>query len=136
MVRQTVSWVAHYFSTFSLKLAENEYFSKLEKEFRFQVITLQPYLILQSIPYIRYPRVFAILSRTNSEFWHIQNARYIKNSFNIPCETLLIHAKSWYTENLRHIQNNVNLQNKVYTEFSVTLPFKNQRHIQNPIKYL
>ena len=34
----TVSWVAHYFSNSFLKLAGNEYCSKLEKEFRFQVI--------------------------------------------------------------------------------------------------
>ena len=33
-----VSWVAHYFSNSFQKLARNEYCSKLEKEFRFQVI--------------------------------------------------------------------------------------------------
>ena len=38
MVCQTVSLVAHYFSNSFLKLAGNEYCSKLEKEFRFQVI--------------------------------------------------------------------------------------------------
>ena len=32
MVFQTVFWVAHYFSNSFLKLAENEYCSKLEKE--------------------------------------------------------------------------------------------------------
>ena len=31
-------WVAHYFSNSFQKLAGNEYCSKLEKEFRFQVI--------------------------------------------------------------------------------------------------
>ena len=38
MVFETVSWVAHYFSNSFLKLAGNEYCSKLEKEFRFQVL--------------------------------------------------------------------------------------------------
>ena len=38
VVSQTVSWVAHYFSSLFQKLAGNEYCSKLEKEFRFQVI--------------------------------------------------------------------------------------------------
>ena len=35
MVCQTVSLVAHYFSNSFLKLAGNEYCSKLEKEFKF-----------------------------------------------------------------------------------------------------
>ena len=38
MVSQTVSWVGHYFSNSFQKLAGDEYFSKLEKEFRLQVI--------------------------------------------------------------------------------------------------
>ena len=38
MVSQTVSWVAHYFSNSFQKLTGDEYFSKLEKEFRLQVI--------------------------------------------------------------------------------------------------
>ena len=38
MVCSTVSWVAHYFLNLFLKLAGIEYCSKLEKEFRFQVI--------------------------------------------------------------------------------------------------
>ena len=38
IVCNTVSWVAHYFSNSFLKLAGNEYCSKLEKEFRFQII--------------------------------------------------------------------------------------------------
>ena len=42
-------WVAHYFSNSFLKLAENGYCSKLEKEFRFQVI-YTPY-ISQSFPW-------------------------------------------------------------------------------------
>ena len=29
-----------------------------------------------------------IVSRTDSELWHIQNPRFIKNSFNIRCENL------------------------------------------------
>ena len=38
VVSETVSWVAHYFSNSFQKLAGNEYSSKQEKEFRFQVI--------------------------------------------------------------------------------------------------
>ena len=38
MVCYTVSWVAYYFSKPFLKLAENEYCLKLEKEFRCQLI--------------------------------------------------------------------------------------------------
>ena len=38
MVCQTVSWVEHYFSDPFLKLAENEYCSKVEIEFRGQFI--------------------------------------------------------------------------------------------------
>ena len=38
VVIQTVSWVAHYFSSSFQKLAGNEYCSKLEKKFRLQVI--------------------------------------------------------------------------------------------------
>ena len=133
MVCQTVSWVVHYFSNSFLKLAGNEYCSKLEKEFRFQVIytpniSLEFFLIFE----------FKVISKLFPE--HIENPRYIKNPFNMPCKTSIlrfqIHAKSQYIKNLTDIQNNVNLQNTVYTEFSVILPFKNQRHIQNPIKYL
>ena len=40
MVCETVSWVARNFSKSFLKLAGNEYSSKLEKEFRFQVICI------------------------------------------------------------------------------------------------
>ena len=38
VVSQTVSWVAHYFSSSFQKLVGNEYCSKLEKKFRLQVI--------------------------------------------------------------------------------------------------
>ena len=38
VVSQTVSWVAHYFSSSFQKLAGNEYCSKLETKFRLQVI--------------------------------------------------------------------------------------------------
>ena len=38
VVSETVSWVAHYFSNSFQKLSGNEYCSKLEKEFTFQVI--------------------------------------------------------------------------------------------------
>ena len=31
---------------------------------------------------------FQVASRTESKLWHNQNPRSIKNSFNIPCETL------------------------------------------------
>ena len=37
MMCETASWVAHYFSNPFLKLKGNEYCSKLEKEFMFQV---------------------------------------------------------------------------------------------------
>ena len=30
---------------------------------------------------------FRFKFRTDSELWHIQNPKYIKNPFNIPCET-------------------------------------------------
>ena len=38
VVSQTISWVAHYFLSSFQKPAGNEYCSKLEKKFRFQVI--------------------------------------------------------------------------------------------------
>ena len=86
VVSQTVSFQ---------KLAGNEYCSELEKEFRFQVIcALRIYLIFQSFPWIFEFKVlfrvviFRVVSRTDSELWHIQNPRYIKNLVNIPCENL------------------------------------------------
>ena len=45
MVCQTVSWVAHNFSKSFLKLAGNDYCSKLEKEFRLQVICIISYFL-------------------------------------------------------------------------------------------
>ena len=43
------------------------------------------HLIFQSFPWIF---EFKIVSRTNSELWHIQNPKYIKNLVNIPCGNL------------------------------------------------
>ena len=31
---------------------------------------------------------FKVVARTESKLWYIQNPRYFKNPFNIPCETL------------------------------------------------
>ena len=31
---------------------------------------------------------FKVVSRIDSELWHIQDPRYIKNPVNIPCENL------------------------------------------------
>ena len=43
------------------------------------------HLIFQSFPWIF---EFKIVSRTNSELWHIQNLKYIKNLVNITCGNL------------------------------------------------
>ena len=81
--------VAYYFLNSFLKLAGNEYCSKLEKEFRFQVIYTPN--ITYSLEFsfdVLISSYFKVVSRTDSELWHIQNPRYIKNPFNMPCETL------------------------------------------------
>ena len=47
LVSQTVSWMAHYFlNLFQMNIAGNEYCSKLEKEFRFQVIFTSNVILL------------------------------------------------------------------------------------------
>ena len=42
---------------------------------------------------------FKVVSRIESKLRHNQNPRYIKNDFNIPCESLA-YWDFWYTQNL------------------------------------
>ena len=78
VVSQTVSWVAHYFSSSFQKLVGNEYCSKLEKKFRLQVIfTSNISYFLEFPPGYLNLKVFKVVSRMYSHFWHIQNPRYI-----------------------------------------------------------
>ena len=50
VVRRVVSWVAHYFPKSFQNLAGNAYCSKLEKEFRFQVMYNSNILLFRVSP--------------------------------------------------------------------------------------
>ena len=82
-----------------LKLAWNENCSKLEKEFRFQVIYTADIPYCLEFPLDIFFSNFKVVSRIESKLRHNQNPRYIKNDFNIPCETLA-YWDFWYTQNL------------------------------------
>ena len=81
--------MAHYFSNTFQKLVGNEYSSKQGKEFGFKVIyTSHISYFLEFRLDISIQKYFKVVSRIDSELWHIQDPRYIKDLVNIPCENL------------------------------------------------
>ena len=90
---ETVSLVAHYFSNSFQKLAGNEYCSKLEKEFKFQVTyTSITYLIFQGCPYIF---EFKVILKLFSK--QVQNSGICKTQG-------LVGTLSIYPMKLQHIE--------------------------------
>ena len=45
------------------------------------------HILFFRISYLNF-KLFKVVSKTNSELYHIQNPGYIDNSVNIPCENL------------------------------------------------